>query len=233
MAKERPAITIELDGSWELPEFGQFFRSYGQVYAFAYTVVSMERQQFASNPNRLYADLPWRGGFSSTLFFQYIANRVRKQHRLKVRAIRYASPGVIELAGLALAAGVVYRVVRKLCDSADRLLGLHNAILEGIHKRKLNELIVREREAEVRLKESDVAFVETARAVLLTEMGFSEDDREAIAKLSDYDSWKQLKTVMAVYRRAKPIADLQAQGRLKLKPPAESGTTDDDEEGDE
>lgn len=89
---------VLMDGRWELKDLSVISREFEQCYAFIYcfdaevSPLSEERIEIALR------GYPWRGGYSYLNIYTVLEGQVRWRDRLRLRSIKYASPGWIELA---------------------------------------------------------------------------------------------------------------------------------------
>lgn len=205
-------IEILLDKRWELQDLSIVTKEYVQLYSFFYVTQCISE--------RIYIDLdfskyPWGGGYSVVNFFQKTYSLTSKEHRLKVTRIHYASPGIIELSGILKVAVDVAALVTTLCGSALAINNAYNRILSDYHKRELGKIKVQE--AKSKLTQDNINFVHSSTLELVREFNLSPENINAIYKMSNENELVQLKMLLALYRRAKPIVTQQESGNMKLQ----------------
>ena len=113
---------LQIDGDWELLELSGFGRHYVQVYSFLYAFEYGIKQEYP-NDRTLHAfeALPWAGGWSAVNFYETLRVAVPSNLRPRVIAIRYASPGFIELAVAIAVALSIRKIVDQVCSSIETL----------------------------------------------------------------------------------------------------------------
>lgn len=88
---------ILMDGRWELTDLAELPHAFEQCYSFIYcfdTEVGPLTPEWVAYVLHGY---PWRGGFSYINFYSVLRNQVIWRDRPRVNAIKYASPGWMEL----------------------------------------------------------------------------------------------------------------------------------------
>jgi hypothetical protein len=127
MAREEIGnFLIKFNGQWDLEDLYTFSRSFEQVY---FIVLSLQPHKDLRVQRRIrdtYSKYPWQGGYSVVNFNNSLKSNVDQKHVPKITAIRYASPGVLELSLVLPAAIVVHRIIRGRLRSS-RCLGGHEA----------------------------------------------------------------------------------------------------------
>jgi hypothetical protein len=96
---------VDIDGSWEFPEFSSFSEKMSGVYSFLYSLNTLSHHQSGQSGAKLsrleetFSSHPWQGGFSYVHFYNDLYFSIPKVDRLNVKEIAYASPGHIALEG--------------------------------------------------------------------------------------------------------------------------------------
>ena len=204
-------ITIELDKRWALYEFSIFSKEYVQLYNFFYVLKAIEEEE------KFFVDFstyPWEGGYSVVNFFRRLDSYVIEEHELKVNKIRYESPGFIELTGIVASAADVAAVIGSVCGSILAVNKTYDAILSSYRRRRLAKLKIIEKESQLDNQHS--GFIREANEELISILNLKPRHLSALKKLSKGNELIQLKILLALLRRAKPLALTQDAGKSKI-----------------
>jgi hypothetical protein len=216
---------LEMDHDWSLVEISSFGRQYTQLYSLFYSLRYRARVQEAvveddedegfdfddDRARRVYRTYPWRGGYSAVNFYQSLYYQVPKRHRPQIVRIAYASPGFVELALVEIVARSIRRTVKVICDSFLAVNGAYNEIYKGIQDRKLMRINVRREELALSREQED--FAEESLTRFSSELKF-----EHVPELRQLagSNVAALKILLSVYRRARELAKLQMQNKMKF-----------------
>lgn len=204
-------IVIELDRRWELRDFSVLTNEYVHLYSFFYALEAFNED----TKRRLdIADYPWEGGYSVVNAFRRLYGFIEREHRPKINKIQYASPGYIELSGVIAVAKDVSILIATICASAYTINKTYDAILQSYYSRKLSRLKISELEA--KQAKDDIRFVNDALLKLKKDFNLSSRQIKALEKVSKGDALVQLKLLLSLYRRAKPVADQQIKKKTKI-----------------
>lgn len=201
---------IELDGLWSLHDLYDFPRVHAQVYAFFYVIETptlLRGDDFAAP----FFEHPWVGGYDSVNFYHQLQSRVPRKARPDVVAIRYESPGWLDLSLLAGAAISIRIAVSSFIAAGERLNHLYTSIQRGIHDRKLARVDIKRKELE--LDRDQRQFARESGQELAVVMQFPH--LEALRELTG-DDLRTLKILLAHYRRVRSLARFQKNGQAKL-----------------
>lgn len=221
---ENDTYRIGVDGSWSLEDFYQFPRVFGQVYTFQ-SVFVLE----VHDPERLrrtFGSFPWRGGYSAVNFYSSLASQIPLRFRPRVKSIRYASPGWIELSEVAaLAAVTIGTVVNGFVKSASSLNKLYGEIYEGFHARKLMRIEAKREHLDLVMKELN--FAEQVSERLAKGLGF--ENRAALNELTG-NPLATTKILLSYFRRIRTLASYVAEDKAEFPakdapPPKDSPVT--------
>ncbi len=209
---------LGLDGeSWFLDDFSRVTRTYRQLYAFNYAIFQRARSAVRSTVAEKLSTLAWRGGFSTVQWFDALGAVTPSVHRVRVREIRYASPGYIAIDALP-------SVSRKVADSISRLSSVDDR--ERVEKHygdaykffsrygltKLDLTVKAHRE---RLK---VAEVESGVSYFLDYFlkfyGFSKEKEDLLS--AGAVELSLLKAILSYHRRAVQLASYVDEGSLEI-----------------
>ena len=132
-----------------------------------------------------------------------------------MKRIQYASPGFIELTLITEVAKDIGIIVSSICASIASIAGTYSLIYSQYQKRKLTQLKIKDLEAK-QLRE-EIIFVKNSIKQLHEGFSLTNNQVQSLHKISKGDELVQLKMLLALYRRAKPIAELQANKKANFK----------------
>ncbi|WP_236622796.1 hypothetical protein [Vibrio cholerae] len=132
-----------------------------------------------------------------------------------VKRIQYASPGYIELTLLTEVAKDIGIIVSALAGAITSAASTYHIIYSQYQKRKLTQLKIKELEAK-QLRE-EITFVKSSIVELHETFQLNSKQVKALEQLSKGDELVQLKMLLALYRRAEPVAELQVQNKANFK----------------
>jgi len=212
---------INIDGEWTLEDLYLLPHTYGQVYGFMYSL--MEIKEISSETlddfnidfdERIfftYTSQPWKGGYSAVNFYNYLKNLVPPEHRPRIKAIHYGSPGFMELVLFVPIAIVIKEIIKSFCDAGKSINSLYNEIYKGMQERKLLRIDVKKKELE--LKEADLRFINSSIKSLAELLGFKnvKELNKATKK-----SLTSLKILLSFYRRIRLLVDYTNKGKTKF-----------------
>lgn len=212
-------VIIKLDRRWELAEFAVFTKEYLQLYGFFYALQCRSRE--VTSPTEKdgevwgYSTMPWEGGHSVVNFFRGVYTSTPPDYRPVVKKIQYASPGFIELSALTDIAWQIAELVAAVAASIFTANKVYDRVMRTYRQRewaklKSDKLRLQNQEREIQLVASSVKALEKV-------MGLSEEQHKYLVRLSGADELVQLKMLLAVFRRATPLAELQESGKADFK----------------
>jgi len=204
-------IEIQLDKNWELRDFSVYTKEYVQIYSFFYVLQRVIENQEAELD---YSGFQWRGGYSVVNFFKSAYSLTPEEDRLQIRRIQYASPGVIELAGMVDVAIDIAKLVGTLCGSVLAINRTYEAVARGYHQRKLAKIEVQT--AQSKLNRADILFIRNSVRDLASGFNLDPEQINALNKITDGNELIQLKMLLALYRRAEPLQKQQSSGKAQL-----------------
>src|SRR5262245_58508129 len=209
MARHR----IYIDKRWTLEGLTTFSRTYEQVYAFYYAVSPHE---VAGEEVRLFSAFPWRGGYSAVNFYYGLRHAVPQKQRPRVLAIRYSSPGYIDLALWLGAAFAISKTVRHLAATLRESNAAYSEIMRDITRRRLGRIKVQA--GEVELKRNQLRLINEHIDTAARLLKFRD-----VAKLNEltHHPFVTLKVLLSLYRRTRTLAEFVASENVEFKPPEE------------
>lgn len=203
---------ILLDERWKLEDFSILTKEYMQLYSFFYSLRLVENNAFAQLE---FERMPWLGGGSVVGFFSIMGKLIHPDNKPEVKRIQYASPGFIELTLIVEVAKDIGIIVTALSGAVASVAGTYNLIHSQYQKRKLTQLKIKDLEAQQLINE--IKFVKDSVKELQEKYKLSTNQVQSLHKISRGDELVQLKMLLALYRRAKPIAALQVNNKANFK----------------
>jgi len=203
---------IMLDERWKLEDFTILTKEYMQLYGFYHALRVLEQDGLSKLE---FERMPWLGGGSVLGFFSILGKLVPPENKPEVKQIQYASPGFIELTLIVEVAKDIGIIVTALSGTIGSVAATYHVIHSQYHKRKLTQLKIRDLEAK-QLRE-EIEFVKRSVLELRTQFGLTSSQVQGLHRLSKGDELVQLKMLLALYRRAKPIAELQTNNKADFK----------------
>lgn len=201
------SVIINLDERWSLEDFSVFSKQYIQVYGFFFALRKLSETDSIMEFERM----PWLGGASVVHFFTGMKNHIHPDLLPNVQKIQYSSPGFMELSALVEVADDIKNLVFAICSSVGTIATTYHVIHSQYRSRQLAQKKMRELE-----NQEDKNFVRNAVLELHVKLNLSPKQVASLSKISKGDQLVELKMLMAMYRRAKPIADLQTQNKAQL-----------------
>ncbi|WP_305415829.1 hypothetical protein [Photobacterium leiognathi] len=201
------SVIINLDERWSLEDFSVFSKQYIQVYGFFFALRKLSEVDSIMEFERM----PWLGGASVVHFFTGMKNHIHPDLLPNVQKIQYASPGFMELSAIVQVADDIKNLVLAMCSTVGSIATTYHVIHSQYRSRQLAQKKMRELE-----NSEDKNFVRNSVLELHEQLNLSPQQVVSLSKISKGDQLVELKMLMAMYRRAKPIADLQAQNKAQL-----------------
>lgn len=214
MALEAKTTQLELDGRWSLEELADTTKDYVQLYGFAYSLISDLPASRQQDINYIYGKFPWRGGYSTVNFFNQLFHKIPPKLRPEVQSIQYASPGYIELTELLVVAGTVAAIITTVCKSLGSVHDLYRSIQKGSVEHELSKINLTKEELD--LKRRQIEFCEESASKLAKALGLTKTQENLINRKVQGNPVMKLKILLSVFRRVEPLAEKQAEGKLKI-----------------
>lgn len=203
-----------LDLNWSLEELSEVTHNYTRVYGFAFSLLGDLRGSEDRKVQLVYNKFPWRGGYSTVHFFNNLFKGIPESGKPEIEEIKYASPGHIELAVILEAAihvGVMVAAVSVVYHTAVQTYkNLHSRSSEL----KLSEI---DASSESGMNPTQAKFVENASAQMEQVLGLTEQQRCVLDARVDGNLLMKMKILFSVFRRVEPLAEKQAQKKLKVQ----------------
>lgn len=204
---------IGMDGDWSLEDLYVFPHTYIHVYSFLYSFLR-PIEDFDDEDDRLvitYSAHPWRGGYSAVNFYNNLKYIVEPKYRPKIKSIRYASPGWLELTVIVGISLNIKKIVLCFTESANELNKFYNNIYKGMHDRKMMKIEAKRQELLLTQEQADFA-IESANN-LSQLLGF--ENVSQIQKLTK-NPLATLKILLSFYRKIKNLTEFNNKGKAKF-----------------
>ncbi|WP_242201503.1 MULTISPECIES: hypothetical protein [unclassified Pseudomonas] len=203
-----------LDLNWSLEELSEVTHNYTRVYGFAFSLLGDLRGSEERKVQHVYNKFPWRGGYSTVHFFNNLFKGIPENGKPEIEEIKYASPGYIELAVILEAAihvGVMVAAVAVVYHTAfETYKNLHSRSSQM----KLSDVDATDERG---MTAAQAGFVKNASERMEQILGLSEQQRCVLDARVDGNKLMKMKILFSVFRRVEPLAEKQAQRKLKVQ----------------
>jgi hypothetical protein len=208
---DRGSYRIRLDADWSLKDFYELPHVFAQVYAFNCAFLIPDKVRDLDRLTHTFSSYPWRGGYSAVNFYNVLGYLVPQRLRPKVKSIKYASPGWIELSLVVSAALAIGKVIDIFVKSAGGLNALYTDVHRGMRDRKLMRIDVKQKEIE--LAKAQIDFAIKSSQLLAKGLGF-----ENLDELNERTGHPlaSLKSLMSYYRRVRVLAEYAIKGKAEF-----------------
>lgn len=222
MALQPTKTKLRLDGRWSLEELSEATKVYIQLYGFAYSFLPNLPSARREEIDYIYGKFPWRGGYSTVNFFNQLFHKIPPKLRPEIERIQYASPGFIELSELLLVAATVAGIVKAVCSTINTAHDTYRKIQKGSVEHKLSKINLAKEQLE--LTQRQIAFSEKSAKQLVQIFGLTDTQEQLIDQRVQGNPVMKLKILLSVFRRVKPLAEKQSEGKLEVTGKESDGT---------
>lgn len=219
-------VIIKLDERWDLEDFAVMSKEYLQLYGFFYGSkyfrerpnVSSSKSDFAQSEETDkqvgFSSLPWEGGHSVVHFFRATLSGLTEHERPIVKRIQYASPGFMELSVLTEIALQVSALVGAISGSIFTANKTYDHVMKTYRSREWAKL----KADRLRMENNsyEIELIERQIKIMNKVMKLNDTQMENLSLMSGGDQLVQLKMMLAAYRRALPLAELEADGKANF-----------------
>lgn len=199
--RDSKSFSVIVEGGWSVRALGEFPTVFAKAYSLLYNLNVLNVPNFTAHP--------WRGGFSSLHFFNWLARRIPSEDKPSVSAMQYASPGFMRFKLNANTAEQVTQCVADYKNNKAGVNGLYAELASYIRKHKLNDI----------KDTSDGAwpvhndFLEKTAIDLLN--CFTAINQKLFVQTSAR-SFETAKIAMAFYRYVKELAAFDSDGLVRF-----------------
>ncbi|WP_262032562.1 hypothetical protein [Microvirga sp. Mcv34] len=203
-----------IDGEWEMPEFGQFYQRYSDIYAF---VASLQNW---SDPNRdqkiknsivkTYRERAFEGGFSYVHFFHGLNDNMPRDERPGLERIKYASPGIVDITGKAEIFADLENIVRNYLNDRNSISEAYAKLYAYLSRNKYLQMPGNKYDK----NDATAGYIFAEAEALSNKLGTI--DFSVVKELADQNALVVAKIILALYRRVESAASFFAQGRMSF-----------------
>lgn len=204
--------TLVIDGEWEMPEFGQFYQKYADVYAF---LASTKNWADPTRPADVKAQIqnafrtkPFQGGSSYVHFYHGLNDNLPRDERTSLDSIQYASPGTVNITGDGSLFDEVERLVRAFLDKTFEVREAYSSLYSYMSKAGLLSIAGHNFPA----NDPRTAHLLASAKALCETHGIQ--DFTVIKALAQSNGLVVAKIVLSLSRRIEEAAKFFAQGRM-------------------
>lgn len=202
---------FDIDGTWDLGEFSQFYGQIEDIYYMFYSVSEYKNSDTSIlKKRRIHEALvrPFRGGGSYVGLYNDMANDNDRAARLRVSGIKYHSPGYVEMRALAKPFDQTLEILSAFAAKSDAVKtayrSLHSTLSRNKLLRKENVSIA---SSELRAQISDQT---KALCALLPNVNFSD-----FVSISGDNELVASKVILSIVRRVERLNQFFDEGRAK------------------
>ncbi|MDQ2089270.1 hypothetical protein [Marimonas arenosa] len=201
-----------VDGEWEMPEFGDFYSRYSDVYLF---LASIERvtdksvsQVARSRVQSAITSKPFKGGGSYGGLFSDLRRALPYRERPGLDKINYASPGHMEIIGNSEIFGRLEGLVQNFLDHSKEIHEVHDKLRSFLSKGGFLKVNART----PTLSQEQLGFVVSNSKALDARLKL--EAYSDLVQISEQNVLVVAKILLAVYRRLEFASRFFAQGRI-------------------
>jgi len=195
------SYSVLVEGGWSVKELGDFPRTFAGVYSLLYGLNVLHIREFES--------YPWRGGFSSMHFFDSAARRIPAEHRPRVAAMQYASPGFMRFELHGRTADQVTRCVSDYTGKNEELAANYADLKKYIRDHGLNEI---DSSSDQEWEKHNEPLTQKAQALI---DGFDVINGTAFVSACERP-FEAAKLATAFYRRVRKLTTFEKDGRVRF-----------------
>ncbi len=213
MAGRIGVVKVEMDGRWDIENLLDFADSIRDSYSFFY-VVAHAGSENTEYLERIVADHFWRGDIPSHRLRERLYSAVPDDEGLKIRSIRYSSPGFMELAGLLGALLLAGKVVNTWLDASSKMVKIYGDVNKFFEDRKH----LRRPRGAIEVGPKTAIDVDEARRLMFEmgdAMGYSAAECERILGMVN-NPIAGLKFMVALANETRKLAVLSEKGLLSF-----------------
>ncbi|WP_144441563.1 hypothetical protein [Bradyrhizobium sp. CCGE-LA001] len=205
---------LTVDGEWDMPDFGEFYSKYSDVYyflsashSFTDETVDLEKKKAIK---KTFVHTPFKGGFSYVHFYGMLPAVVPRSERLRMDKIKYESPGYVNVNGDAETFLETKSIIKSFLENRIVLRKLYSDFYDFLSKRRYLAMAAED------FLPADVSFayIDGTATSLAEKMSLPNID---ISKsLTEGNPLAFAKIVLSLYRRLDDASKFFAQGRMNF-----------------
>lgn len=201
-----------IDGEWEMPQFGEFYQKYSDMYAF---LASLSNWSDPQKPKQLkdkiantFRSKPFEGGSSYVHFYKDLVNGLIREQRPSLESIQYNSPGVVNIHGEGFVFSDISSMVTTYIANRKEIIDAYGKL----HKYLSINKYLKMPGSQFPKNAPASAFINTSARKLADEL--SAIDFDAIHELTSKNALVTAKVILSLCRRVEDAAEYFAQGRM-------------------
>lgn len=202
---------IEVDGNWEISDFGDLYGGYSDLYSFTDGLQKFQDTSIPIDVRRTVKnafDKQWQGGGSYGSFYRAMRGAQSPRERLSLGGFEYHSPGWVDLEGQRSLLDAVTAMLQAFSEKYLELTKEYNAVYRYLQQNKLLSLQAGRFDKTSELAKN-VAEKGAAFGALLPGGNW-----RVLIRLSDGDPLVATKVLLSLFRRLNRLNDFQLQGRV-------------------
>lgn len=205
---------LDVDGEWDMPDFGDFYSRYSNVYYFlsATRAFAHEDRPLESRKaiKQAFTTTPFKGGISYVHFYSTLPAGITRNERLRMDKIKYESPGYVLVHGDGETFAETEALVRSFIEKRASLKDQYNQFHDYLSKNRFLAMAG----SHFLPNDPAAAFIE-AKATQLAE-AMQVPNVATLKSLVENNALVFAKIVLSLYRRLKETAEFFAQGRMSF-----------------
>jgi hypothetical protein len=201
---------LEIDGEWEMPQFGAFYQKYSDVYAFMASTINWRTgtPEVKVYLSKVYQGKPFEGGSSYVHFYKDLNGGVVRNQRAGLEMIKYNSPGEVLISGKRELFDSVETLIEGFLDNREKIGAAYNALHQYLSKNKYLQMSGHNYPK----NDPTSAFIKNQTELLAREI--ADLDVKPIQEMSGNNALVVAKIVLSLCRRVEDAAEFFAQGRM-------------------
>jgi hypothetical protein len=203
-----------VDGEWDMPDFGEFYSRYSDVYYLLSATQAFTDQNRPIEKKRTiketFTGTPFKGGFSYVNFYSALPAAMSRQERLRMDKIKYESPGYVNVHGDQDTFRETEALVRNFLKNRGPLRDDYNRF----HKYLSTHGYLKMAGDNFRPDDPGTKFIDEQATHIAEQLKIP--NVRAIKSLVENNALVFAKIVLSLYRRLKDTAHFFAQGRMSF-----------------
>lgn len=204
--------SLVVDGSWDMPEFGDFYQRYSEIYAFIVATANWKAENIAEavkgRIRNTFRGKPFQGGFSYVHFYKGLIGSLQRGERLGLNEIQYASPGFVNINGRGEVFSEIENIIPNYLQNRIEIqklyVALHGYLSENYYLKMAGENYPQDDPTAPFILDSASKLADAMRA----------PDIDAVNELAEGNALVVAKIVLSFGRRLEEAANYFAQGRV-------------------
>ncbi|MGC5887932.1 hypothetical protein [Ralstonia pseudosolanacearum] len=198
------SVEIAIDGRWDIEDLADYPQKLSAPYGFLFALLNATRLG-TNSISQAFQRYPWRGGYSTVMFFKDLYDAVPKGKRVVVKKMAYASPGAITLQAEEVVMAGLHASAARVNDKGAR--EAYRDLRRGMSNLKM----LGRAPWEVNLDDAGQAFLSTHCRDLAEALAFPHLDR--LHSLTG-DSWHYTaKHLLSYFRRLDELSEFYESGK--------------------